>query len=128
MSEEAGGRAAPRAFAVLAVAALALQLAVVYAPTVPGPPAPPGVDKLVHAGVFLLPVLLGALAGGRLRWLVAGFTAHALLSEVVQASVLAHRDGDALDALADLAGVALGVLLARLVGRRWPSGAGPVRW
>ena len=42
--------------------------------------------------------------------------AHAVVSELVQHWLLPHRSGDAADVLADLAGVALGVLAGRLLG------------
>ena len=54
---------------------------------------------------------------------MAVFAAHAVLSEVVQAVFLPHRSGDVLDAVADLTGVALGVLVGTLVLRRLQSRA-----
>jgi VanZ family protein len=42
---------------------------------------------------------------------VAVFAAQAVLSEVVQGLFLPHRSGDVLDAVADLTGVALGVVV-----------------
>ena len=49
---------------------------------------------------------------------------HAVLSEVVQAVFLPHRSGDPLDAVADLTGVALGVVVGgyvlRVLARREP--------
>ena len=46
--------------------------------------------------------------------LVPLFAAHAVVSEVVQGALLPMRAGDPFDVLADLTGVALGVLLWRL--------------
>ncbi|MGG5259318.1 VanZ family protein [Phycicoccus avicenniae] len=111
--------------------AVVLQLVVLYLPRDPGPLPFPQADKLVHLGVFLLPAALGLLAGLPARWVLGLLAGHAVLSEVVQALVLPARSGDPLDTIADLLGVALGALLARLpwvrrAGRR--SGAPVSRW
>ncbi len=44
------------------------------------------------------------------------FAGQALVSELVQWRLLADRSGDVVDVLADLTGVVLGVVVARLVG------------
>ncbi len=49
--------------------------------------------------------------------MAAVFVAHAVVSEVVQATLLPLRSGDPRDALADVVGVGLGVLVAHLVTR-----------
>ncbi len=67
--------------------------------------------------MFLVPVALALLAGFRRTVVVPVFAAQAVLSEVVQALLLPHRSGDVLDVVADLTGVALGVLVAVAVGR-----------
>lgn len=108
--------------------AVLLQLAVLYAPSTPdGVPGIPGLDKLVHAGVFLLPALLGVLAGLGPWRLGIVLAAHAVVSELVQHLLLPQRSGDVLDVLADLAGVAaglaLGLVLHRLQSRRDRGGA-----
>jgi hypothetical protein len=107
-------------------AAILIQLVVLYAPSAPGGPTFAHVDKLVHAAVFALPVLLLLLA--RLPWLpvVALVAAHAPVSEIVQARLLADRAGDPWDAVADLVGVGLGALAAHLAHRR-DAGSEPVR-
>jgi VanZ family protein len=113
------------------VLAVVLQLVVLYVPQDPGPLPFPHADKLVHLSVFALPSLLGLLAGLPGRWVVGVLVAHAALSEVVQGAFLTGRSGDPVDALADLAGVVLGVLAARLLAARVDrraSGAGPARW
>ena len=53
------------------------------------------------------------LPGRGLRWLLL----LAAATEMAQAWFTAHRSGDLLDALADLAGTALALLLARQVYR-----------
>jgi VanZ family protein len=81
---------------------------VLYLPRTPGVPAPPGTDLLVHAGVFGLVTWTARLAGLPVRWVVAALLAHALLSEVVQETVLPARSGDPVDLVADVLGVAIG--------------------
>ncbi|WP_035253761.1 VanZ family protein [Agrococcus lahaulensis] len=111
-----------RTIAVLFALALVAQLVVLYVPDPPSDiPAPAGSDKLVHFAVFAAPALLGVLAGLRPLWLGAALAAHAVLSEVVQHLLLPGRSGDAWDALADLAGVAVG-LAAGWLARRSASG------
>ena len=115
-------RRSPRRARALArtafVAALAVNLLVLYAPRVPAPPTGDvGLDKLVHGAVFALLVLTGLRAGLRAGWFVPVVVAHALASELVQELLLAQRHGDAWDAVADLAGVTLGVLVWRRLGR-----------
>ena len=68
---------------------------------------------------------LFALLAGTSRWrfsalapVLALVCAYAPVSEVVQATLLPHRDGDWHDAAADLVGVAVGWLLAGRLLRR----------
>jgi VanZ family protein len=76
----------------------------------------PGADKAVHALLFAFLTGTARLRFGPGRPVLAGVLAYAALSEVVQALLLARRSGDLLDLVADVAGVALGWLLAgRLV-------------
>ena len=98
---------------------------------VAGPPRPswfPFADKLEHAVGFALPVMLILLTvalRSSVSWhglsvritalVVAIFAVHAVLSEVIQHLWYRHRTGDPLDVLADWAGIAIGVLLLRLV-------------
>ena len=112
-----------------AVLAVLLQLWGLYRVVGPSQPAWfPFADKLQHAVGFALPVLLILLTvalrgpfGG--QWpsvrvtalVVAVFAAHAVISEVIQHLWYLHRTGDPVDVLADWAGVALGVLLLRLI-------------
>jgi VanZ family protein len=102
---------------VLLALSVAVQLVVLYAPEGAGPGLFPQADKVVHLLVFLVPAALAVVAGFRRRAVVAVFAAQAVLSEVVQALLLPHRSGDVLDVVADLTGVALGVLAGSLVLR-----------
>jgi VanZ family protein len=107
-----------RALTVVLVLTVVLQLVVLYDPNPSGVPAFPGLDKIVHATVFALPTLVGLLASAGRAWVIpALMVAHAPLSEVVQATMLPERSGDPMDAVADLVGVALGVLIGTLVRR-----------
>lgn len=98
------------------VLALLVQLAVLYAPSAPSAtPGIPGLDKLIHAGIFLLPALLGMLAGIRPAWLGAALAVHAVASEVAQHLLLPERSGDVADAVANLVGVGLGLVLGAVL-------------
>jgi VanZ family protein len=108
---------------VLLGLAVAVQLVVLYSPDGGGPPPFAQADKVVHLLVFLVPAALAVVAGFRRRVVVAVFAAQAVLSEGVQAVLLPHRSGDVLDAVADLTGVALGVLVGSLVLRALASRA-----
>lgn len=93
-------------------ATVVLQLAVVYAPSAGPGGGVPYLDKLVHAVIF------GAVAwaGLRLRLpaaaLLGVLALHAVGSEILQSTLLPRRSGDALDAVADIVGIAIGVLIA----------------
>jgi len=104
--------------------AVAVQLVVLYAPEGVGPPPFPQGDKLAHLTIFLVPVALAVVAGFRRGVVAAVFAVHAVLSEVVQTVFLPHRSGDPWDAVADLTGVALGVVVGgyvlRVLARREP--------
>ena len=92
--------------------AVAVQLVVLYSPDSGGPPPFPNADKVVHVVVFALVGCTGVLA--RIRWLplLVALLAHGVVSEVVQATLLAGRSGSAWDLAADAGGAALGVLVA----------------
>ena len=112
-----------------AVLALLLQLWGLY--RVVGPPQPPWfpfADKVEHAVGFAVPVLLILLAvvlrsGFGWHWpsmptsvlVVAIFAAHGVVSETIQHRWYRYRTGDPLDVLADWLGIALGMLLFRLI-------------
>jgi len=107
---------------VLLVVAVGVHLVVLYAPSTPTDLPFAYADKVVHVLVFLVPVVVALLAGGRPRLVVGVFAAHAVLSEVVQHALLPGRSGDPLDVVADLVGVGLGLftwhLVVLAVGRR----------
>lgn len=102
---------------VLGLAVL-VQVRVLYTPDVPGAAPFPHADKVIHTVVFAVPVLLAVLARVRLA-VAAGVSAvHAPVSEMVQATWVPGRSGDPLDALADLVGVGVAVLVVWVVRRR----------
>lgn len=102
----------------LLVVALIVQLVVLYAPTAGSAGPFPHSDKVLHSVVFLAPTVLAVLVTRR-PWLVAVvFAAHAVVSEVVQGTVLPLRAGDPVDAVADLVGVVLGVTAGVVLVRR----------
>ena len=117
------GRAGRPVVVGLLVLSVVVQLVVLYSPEGGGPALFPQVDKVVHLLVFLVPVALAVVAGFRRGAVVAVFAAQAVLSEVVQATVLPNRSGDVVDAVADLTGVALGVLVGTAVLRMLVSRA-----
>lgn len=82
----------------------------------------PGLDKVVHLGLFALLALTARWRFGRRARVVATVLAYAVVSELVQATLLAHRGGDILDLLADIVG-ALGGWAAADGLRRITSGS-----
>lgn len=100
---------AGRAFAL----SVGLSLVLLFSPQGVGEPAFVHADKVVHYLLFAL--LAGTVRwrfGGRERLLWAVF-GYAILSEVIQATVLPGRSGDVVDVLADIAGASLGWLVAQ---------------
>jgi VanZ family protein len=89
------------------------QVVVLYAPGAAGSLAVPYVDKAVHVAVFAAVVVAGRRVGLPLWLLIGGSVVQAVVSEVAQTALLPDRTGEPADVLADLAGVALGVLLSR---------------
>ena len=103
MSSTAGRR-------VLFSAAVAANLALLYWPRTVGTGGVPHLDKVAHAASFALVAWCGLRAGLPPRWLAAVLAVHAVVSELVQHTLLAGRSGDPADVGADLLGVG-GVLL-----------------
>ena len=95
---------------------LLIQVYGLYAPSSPGPPGVPGLDKVGHLVAFAAPALLARLLGA--HWLVVLLALHAVVSEPVQHAVSPTRMLDWWDAVANLSGVALGVLAATALHRR----------
>ena len=121
---------------VLAALAVAAQLWGLYRVT--GPPSAPWfpyADKVQHLLGFALPVLLVLLAAdlrateqgrriGRAAVVaVAGlFAVHAVVSELVQGAYYASRAGDPFDVLADVVGIAVGLVAFRVLASRGARG------
>lgn len=99
-----------------------------------GPPTPdlvPQLDKAGHLVIFALPVFLIMLWYGYRRGggpgrrfgvaVIAIFAGHAVLSEIVQGTLLPQRSGDPFDVGADLLGIAIGYGTAVLIiaRRQW---------
>jgi hypothetical protein len=104
---------------VFAVTVL-VSLAVLFTPGSDVPSAPPGVDKLVHAALFAALAITGRWAGvgrGVLAGLLVGYAA---VSEIVQALTPLERTGSVADLLADVVGLALGLVVWELRTRRAP--------
>jgi VanZ family protein len=109
------------AWRIAFVAAVVLQLYGVYAPREAGPNVGiPQIDKVAHCFLFAAVAFTGLKAGVPARWLLGALAANAVVSELVQHWLLPQRDGDPFDALADLAGVALGAWLGSRTPRRTP--------
>ena len=103
---------------VLFAVAVAGQLVVLYWPRPVSAGGLPYLDKAVHFAVFAA-VTSSGLRSRVLpaRWLIGVLAVHAVVSEVLQASVLPARSGDPWDVVADLAGVAAGALAATVLAR-----------
>jgi VanZ family protein len=102
---------------VFAVAVL-VSLAVLFAPPADVPTSPPGVDKVVHATLFLLLAVTGRWAGLTRGVLAAVLVLYAAVSEVVQGSDAVGRSASVADWLADVVGVLAGLVLWGVVARR----------
>jgi hypothetical protein len=122
-----------RLWLIGSVVATGFHLWALYRPTGPAVLSwLPNADKLGHAVIFGLPLLLilmtvasrrralGRRPTGRFVGIAAAvFAGHAVLSEWIQHSLYSERVGDPYDVLADCTGCALGVLGYTLVNRRW---------
>ena len=93
-----------------------VQLCAVYWPRVDVQGPVTWTDKAVHVLLFLVPTVVGLLAGLRPAYVVGALALHAPVSEVVQHVLLPGRSGDVWDAVADVSGVVLGVTVV-VVGR-----------
>jgi hypothetical protein len=102
---------------VFAVTVL-ISLAVLFAPGADVPSAPPGVDKLVHAGLFAALALTGRWAGLRRGVLAGLLPLYAAVSELLQGIPVLQRDASVGDWVADVVGILLGLLVWDLATRR----------
>jgi VanZ family protein len=105
----------PLSRGVFAVVVL-LSLAVLFAPASDVPSSPPGVDKIVHASLFLALAFSGRWAGVGRGVLAGVLVGYAAVSEVVQGMI--GRDAAVGDLLADVVGVVLGLLVWQWLGHR----------
>ena len=99
-------------------AAVLLSLVALFTPGPDTPSVHPGVDKLIHLGMFAVLALTGLRAGVPPVRLACGLVAYAAVSEVLQAVLPIGRDGEVLDAVADSLGVGLALVAARVVPPR----------
>lgn len=105
-------------WASVSAISLILMLTLMPFPDGSGQPLLPGLDKLAHAGMFGLLALafskdMRPFRGGKALFGCAVALALALGTELAQA-LIPGRGADAADALADMAGFALGSAAARL--------------
>lgn len=100
------------AFAVVVL----VSLAVLFAPAQDVPPAPYGIDKLVHGSLFAALALSGRWAGVGRAVLAPVLVLYAAGSEVIQG--LIGRDATIGDLLADVVGVLVGLILWQWMARR----------
>jgi hypothetical protein len=101
-------------------AVVAVSLVVLFLPARDVPGAPPGVDKIVHAVLFLALALTGRWAGLRAVVLVPALVAYAAGSEILQGLAAIGRTASVLDWAADVTGVLAGLAL-------WTRLSGPAR-
>ena len=107
--------AVPRAGFALA---LEVSAVVLFTPASGVPVGPPGTDKVVHVLLFAALAATGRWAGVRSVPLALGLVAYAGLSEVVQGATPLARSASLADGVADVAGIALGLLARAWVTRR----------
>ncbi|WP_344689739.1 VanZ family protein [Blastococcus jejuensis] len=112
------GALARGAFAVMVL----VSLAVLFAPASDVPTAPPGVDKVVHALLFLALALTGRWAGIGQALLGGALVGYAVVSELAQGLTPLARTMSVADWLADVVGILAGLLLWRLTERGAPPG------
>ncbi|MCW2572156.1 MAG: Conserved rane protein of unknown function [Frankiales bacterium] len=118
MTPELEAETADRRATVAFVAVVLLSVAVLFAPRAPSEHAIPNLDKVVHAGLFLLLAATTWWRFGAHRLGIIAVIVYGGLSEVIQSVALPNRDGDIRDFCADAAGAVLGWLLARRLAAR----------
>ncbi|HEY3339995.1 MAG TPA: hypothetical protein VGK18_15960 [Propionicimonas sp.] len=124
--DEAAERPSPSAGRLLPLLAgffVVVQLVAVYLPGSPDGglelPWLPGADKIVHSLIFAIPVYLLARLTRRVGLVAGLFAVHAVVSELIQWRFIPYRDGDPWDAVADLVGIGLAVVLFRRSQTSW---------
>jgi VanZ family protein len=91
-----------------------VSLVVLFAPASATPSTwPPGVDKVVHLALFAALAWTGRRAGLPVTGLAVWLVLYAAGSEVLQAILPLGRDAEVLDAVVDVVGMALGLVVAR---------------
>jgi VanZ family protein len=93
-------------------------LVVLFNPASATPAVWPRMDKLVHLALFAALALTGRRAGLPPVGLTVGLVVYAGLSEVLQGVLPLGRTADPLDALTDVLGVAVGLVVARWTASR----------
>lgn len=106
---------------------LAISVVVLFAPGPAVPSGPPGLDKVIHGGLFAALAITGALAASGIRWVRRrwlqrrwvwpALAAYAGGSELVQP--LLARGGDVADLVADLIGLVVGAAVAYGAAAWW---------
>ena len=99
-------------------AVVLLSVVVLFLPASGTPAVYPELDKLIHLGLFAALALTGRWAGVRPAALAVGLAVYAGASEVLQGVLPIGRDATWGDALADVAGVVVGLLAAPFVATR----------
>lgn len=100
----------PLARGVFVVVVL-VSLAVLFTPASGVPSAPAGVDKVVHVLLFGVLAVSGRWAGAG-RWVLAVIlVVYASASELLQSLAVLNRSTSVADLLADVAGVAVGLVV-----------------
>lgn len=98
---------------LLFAATVLLSVVVLFSPGSTVPEESLVSDKVVHLALFAALALTGRLARVPVIALGVGLVGYAVVAEVLQAVLPISRDGDVRDAVADVAGVAVGLVLAR---------------
>jgi VanZ family protein len=97
-------------------------LVVLLSPKSPSGGEVAGIDKVIHALLF---AALAAATAARFRRGLGWVLVYAVVSEILQAVLPIHRDGDVWDAVADSVGALLGWGAALAATRHRDRAAGP---
>jgi hypothetical protein len=91
-----------------------VSLVVLFAPQSATPSTlPPGTDKVIHMALFAALAWTGRRAGLPVVGLAIGLVTYAVGSEVLQGALPIGRSPDAVDAVVDTVGIAVGLIAAR---------------